>query len=316
VQEFVAESVGNQAFGFVEHQIDAIRALNSAASNIVASSKHSASQSKIADEHAFKSPAEAKRFAREHTNPSAVFFSKPGMVERTHMSVQKSSLSSDVYQAVAMLRESIQDVSATPPAFMGTDFRTNISTGTTSQRIEQGAMGLAHFVDNYMDFQTRRCYYLANLWAEYYDQEEVVEITEGEDEDTVKYVAINGMNEIKMADVLRYKVLVTESPYSETNRARLQSQLVEMAQSPAVQQDPIMVATIIKAWSKIGDMPNWLKQDLAKHNSILEQYEMQKRQAEIAQQQAQLQAQVGQNVGQDVANAQAMQGPPPEQAMQ
>lgn len=316
IQELVAESLGNLAVGFVEPQIDSVRAYNAIMASIAASAKHSASQSKVADESAFKSAAEAQRFAREHTNPGAVFYSKPGMAERTHISVAKSAMSSDAYQAVNILREVIEDVSGTPPAFKGTDFRTNISTGTTSQRIEQGGMGLAHFVDNVVDFLRRRAHYLANIWAEYYDKEEVVEITSSEDEDVKKYVAINGTNEIRTADVLRYKVFVEESPYSETNRQRLQSQIIEMTQSPAIQQDPVLIGTLVKAWARLGDMPNWLKLDVANHSSIVQQYEEQRRQAELMQQQAQLQQSMAQTAGQDASNVQAMSPQPPQEMMQ
>lgn len=343
ILEMAAEQLNGEAGGFVEQMFDPQRVINSMISNKVHSAKHAASQSKLIDYSAFKDEKEARSASQYATDADRTFQVKPGRLMDAMTPIEHRKVTPDNDESFMVASEFMEKVSSTPPALQGQDGSGNPSGVLNAQRIEQSHIQLQVLIKNFRQFLKCKNMLRYAYWREFYTEEMVFRVIEpthemrdnGQDFMTLNQKQpakdpygydIPGVYEV-LNDVSAavYDVVVEESQRSTTYRYKTQSQLSEMMQSTAVQQDPVLHAMLFQEWAMLSDVNDKLKDQIRNHSSVLTQYQQQQQAMEQQQQQQTLQQgemqqqQAMQQMAQAEAEQTAMAQPTPfqpDQAMQ
>jgi len=310
VLEFVAEGIEGEPTGFVEQQEDSVRAVNAMMTHMLNAAKHAASQAKLVDKSAFKNDEEAERFKRDHSSADAGFDVKPGRLQDAEKMVDHSTVAPEVFRGMEYANQFSQEISSVNNAMKGLSGE---RTGgvLNAQQIEQAVIQMQVIVKNYRAFLRRRAQLRMAYWNVYYTYPMVVRVL---DQDAKKvmgeFMQVNepvpeqdGLggytggvafkNEI--ARSVPYDIVVEEGQKTSTYRARIQAQLSEMMASPVTQMDPVLASYMLMEYLRLSDIGPQMKEKLLEHSSVLEQFETQKQQAKIAQEQAAAQAAGQQN---------------------
>tara|TARA_R110001592_G_scaffold135882_2_gene352480 strand:+ start:2513 stop:4633 length:2121 start_codon:yes stop_codon:yes gene_type:complete len=318
ILEMCAEQLNGEPQGFVEQMFDPQRVMNSTISNKVHSAKHAASQSKLIDYSAFKDEKEAVAASKYSSDADRSFQVKPGRLGDAIQPIEHRRVTPDNDESYGAAQEFISTVSSTPPALQGQSEESNTSGVLNAQRIEQSHVQLQVLIKNFRQFLKYKNMLRYAYWREFYKEEMVFRIIEPTPEmrdNGTDFMAINqkvpaqdpygyevpGVVEVlNDINALTYDIVVEESSKSSTYRYKTQSQLAEMMQSAAVQQDPVLHAMLFQEWAMLSDVNNKLKDGIREHSSVLTQYTQQQQQME--QQAAQQQQQQG-----DLAQQQQVQ---------
>jgi hypothetical protein len=343
ILELAAETLNGEASGFVEHQIDPQRVINSMIANKAHSAKHASSQAKLIDYTAFKDEKEAKAASKYHSDADRAFQVKPGRLTDAMAPIENRKVTPDNDESYMAAMEFLDKVSSTPPALQGQN-EGNVSGVLNAQRIEQSHIQLQVLIKNYRQFLRLKNVLRYAYWREFYTEEMVFKVIEPTEEmkqsgqdfmtlnqqvpatDAYGYEIPGAVNVLNDVNALTYDIVVDESQKSTTYRYKTQSQISEMMQSPAVQQDPVLGAYLFEEWARLSDVSEDVKEKIKQHSSILAQFNAAQRQQEGAQGELNMQQQE-----QQMAQAEAEQtafsptpeysqpmqeGPRPDQAMQ
>lgn len=306
IVEMCAEALNGEGQGFVEQMFDPQRTLNSMISNKVHSAKHAASQSKLIDYSAFKDEKEAKSASKYATDADRSFQVKPGRLNDAMAPIEHRRVTPDNDESYAASIDFINSVSSTPPALQGQD-EGSASGVLNAQRIEQSHVQLQVLIKNFRQFLKLKNTLRYAYWREFYTEEMVFRIIEPTPEmrdQGTDFMSINqtvpatdpygyeipGVTEV-LNDISAavYDIVVEESQRSTTYRYKTQSQLAEMMQSAAVQQDPVLHAMLFQEWAMLSDVNDKLKDQIRNHSSVLTQYNQQQQAMEQQMQQQQMQ---------------------------
>ena len=322
--EMVAESLLGDPSGFVEHEIAGNKAINSLMSNVLHSAKQDTSQAKLMDKSRFLTEREANRAAKMHTDADAVFNLKPGEdADRALSPIRKApGLGNDTYQGINLAQTFLEEVSSTPPSLKGSTQKSGVSGVLNAQMIEQSFTQLQVMTHNYRQFLKRKYELRMAYWLEFYDYEKVVRVAKDPTEDEeYEYLTVNkqvpevdeyGMftGEVTMEnalDDLEYDIVVEDSTKSPTYRHRIQQQISEMINSPAMQVDPVTMQALALEWVKVSDASPGLKNTMKKNASLTSNWEIQRKQNDLTAQQLDQQLKQQQSQGADLANQAAEQ---------
>lgn len=333
--EMVAESLNGEPQGFVEHEFDPQSVINSMIANKVHSAKHASSQSKLIDYTAFKDENEAKAASKYHSDADRAFQVKPGRLSDAMAPIEHKQVTQDNDDSLGLAMEFLDKISSTPPAMQGQN-EGNVSGVLNAQRIEQSHIQLQVLIKNFRQFLRTKNMLRYAYWRQYYTNEMVFRVLEPSDEmkqngqdfmvlnqqvpakDPYGYEIPGEVEVLNDINSMVYDIVVDESQKSTTYRYKTQSQLAEMMQSPAVQNDPVLSAYLFEEWAMLSDVNDKLKDKIKAHSSILVQWNQQQQQMQLQQQQQQLgqgdlqQQQQMQQMAQAEAEQTAMASPTPE----
>ena len=331
ILEYCFESVNGEPHSGIEFDLDPSRAFNALMSNLLHSAKHASSQSIFLDRAAFATEKDFQDAAKYHADADRAFAVKEGRAMNAAAPVPHAQSSQDLYSALEYAKNALDELSAAPPALQG--MREGNQSGILhSQLVTQSETQLAHSKSNYEKFLERKYLVRYILWRQYYSEEMVVQIIDptpeqrqaGEQQIVMNQMVpkvdqygfeipgeVDVLNDI---DAILYDVSVVASSRSYSQRMKTQSQLAEVAQSPALANDPGLAAIVLEAQIDLSDIDPKYKDMISQRREQMSQNEQAQNQAAQAEAQAiQGKAQSAQQSAQaqvTVANAtaQSMQG--------
>lgn len=291
VLELAAESLEGDATGFVEQELDVVRAISASLTNMVTSSKHAASQAQLVDDTAFRDAKEAEKFKRHHSDADMSFSVKAGRVGDAAAPVRHGSVSAEVAQSMEYSKKFSDEIGSTPPPLMGMNQKT-VSGVLNAQFIEQAVLQLMPFIRNYKDYLKRRAMLRFAYWQQYYTYPMTFRVLDKEAQKSLgEYLSVNEpqpeidrwgnyTGNVVLGNGIRrevpYDILVEEGTKTATYRMRVQQQLSEMMSSPVTQMDPVLAAFMLMEYMRLSDVSPELKERMAQHSSVLAQHNEQK----------------------------------------
>ena len=314
ILEMIAESLDGEPQGYVDHERGPNKIVNAMMSNILSSATHSSAASMLIDPSAFISDKEAKLAARHHSDSDRAFQVKHGRVGDALAPVPKSGVNQDHLYALDFSLNFLREVTSTPPALQGQEEKSGTSGILNAQRIEQGFVQLQVLMKNYQLFSKQRAKLRYYYWREYYTAERTFRVVDKTTPEMDPFMTINKMEAEqdaigrftggfkKMQDINTaiYDIHLEESVKSATYRNRQLTFIEGLAQSGFVQSDPGLAGALLEEALRLSDAPSETKKTLKEHSTLIQQSEMQKKQAEQ-------QLSQSQQVGADLDNQAKMQ---------
>jgi hypothetical protein len=299
ILEYAIESLNGDPSSFVEHEIDPQKVINAMIGNIVNSATHGASSAKLMNAGAFINEKEAQNAANYHSDSNKVFRVKSGFADKAIQNIENNNVSSDVHSGLDYANAFQEEVSGTPKNMQGAQEKQE-SGVLYSQRLEQSLNQLQVVFLNYKHFleqRTRLRYMYQRL---YYTEEmtfKVVDKTllketplEGQEFLTInkKIPAMDHFGnhipgEVKVVNAINdalFSLTAEESVKSTSYRQKVMAQLEVLLQSPAAQNDPVLMAGLFLGFLDMSDAPEAMKELARNRSSILEQHDQQKMQQE------------------------------------
>jgi hypothetical protein len=314
--ELVDEEVDGEPQGHAEHQIGPNRIVNSMMANKLYSAKHSAAQSHTVDYEAFD-PDTHKDIEENLSDGAKVFRKKPGAGPGPGINVvPQGKFSSDGQESIEFAINQGDEVSSTPPAMRGLS-EGNVAGILNEQRIQQSSIQSQVQVTNFRRFLTTRAKLWYYYWREYWTFEDVVRVLEKKDQKDPDFVNINqpvqdewgGVRKLNDLSAAVYDIVFEDSWQSPTVRDKVRKQIIELQQSAAVQQDPVLNTFLTMYFLKLSDAPQDLKDFVKEHSSVIKQQQQQAQQAAMQSQQLEQAGQV-QNLADREAQALQPQSSP------
>lgn len=302
--DLICESIGGEVNGFVEYMVGPQKIINSMMGNKLHSAKHSTNTSLIGRMDAFDEDKK-EDLEKHHSDGDRTFWVKAGQDPASALSLlPQGSTNPDTDGSLNYATAFEEEVSSTPPAMKGLS-EGNVAGVLNEQRIQQSFVQLQGFVKNYMHFLRRRAKLWMYYWQTYFKDEEVFKVTQKRHPDDPEYFAINQVavddyGELSIKNDItagEYDMVIEDSYQSPTVRDKVRQQIIELQNSPSIQQDPVLNTMLTMYFLKMSDAPQDLKDYAIKHSAIVAQ-----EQQRLAQQEAQ-QAQQASAQGQ-----QAMRG--------
>lgn len=310
--DLVCESVGGEVNGFVEYMIGPQKIINSMMGNKLHSAKHATNTSLVGRKDAFDED-DKRDIEEHHSDGDRTFWVKAGQDPASAMSLlPQGSTNPDTDGALNYATAFEEEVSSTPPAMKGLS-EGNVAGVLNEQRIQQSFVQLQGFVKNYMHFLQRRAKLWMYYWQTYYTEEEVFKVTKKQHPDSPEYfkvneVAVDEYGELAIKNDItagEYDMVIEDSYQSPTVRDKVRQQIIELQNSPSIQQDPVLNTMLTMYFLKMSDAPQDLKDYAIKHSAIVAQE--QKRLAQQEQKMAEQQAQQGKQNMQETELNQAEQ---------
>lgn len=293
--DLVCESIGGEVNGFVEYMVGPQKIINSMMGNKLHSAKHATNTSLIGRKDAFDED-DKRDVERHHSDGDRTFWVKAGQDPASAMSLlPQGSTNPDTDGSLNYATAFEEEVSSTPPAMKGLS-EGNVAGVLNEQRIQQSFVQLQGFVKNYMHFLRRRAKLWMYYWQEYFTHEEVFRVTEKKHPDEPDYFAVNqlGVNQYGELEVKNnlaageYDMVFEDSYQSPTVRDKVRQQIIELQNSPSVQQDPVLNTMLTMYFLKMSDAPQDLKDYALKHSQVVAQEQARLQQQEQAQAQQSL----------------------------
>ena len=292
--QLYAEQLDGETNGYVEYMVGPNKVINSMMANKLHAAKHAVNTSLIYDPSKINED-DAEDFEKHAADGDRRFKSKPGVDPNSVAATLPQGRSApDTNESLDYANAFQEEVSGAPPASRGVA-EGNVAASLNQQRIEQAFIQLATFTESYKLFLTKR----AKLWN-YYDrvyftEEEtfrVIEKKEATDPDFItvnqwqmdQYGIIKKANDIGAA---AYDIVFEDSYRSPTVRDKVMKQIVELQQSNAVQQDPVLNTFLTMYFLKMSDAPQDLKDFAKDHSAVVKQWNdmkqmQQQRQGDLA----------------------------------
>ena len=294
ILEMIAESLDGEPQGFVDHERGPNKIVNAMMSNILSSATHSSAASMLIDPTAFISDKEARLAARHHSDSDRAFQVKHGRVGDALKPIEKGGVNQDHLYALDFSLNFLREVTSTPPSLQGQEEKSGVSGVLNAQRIEQGFVQLQPLMKNYMEFIKQRCRLRYYYWRKYYTAERTFRIVDKTEPNTDPFATINqmvpekdaigrftnGFKKLNDINTAIYDIYLEESVKSATYRNRQLSFIEGLSQSAFAQQDAGLAAVLLEEALRLSDAPTKTKQALKESSNLIQQAEMQKRQAE------------------------------------
>jgi len=288
--DLVCESLGGEVNGFVEYMVGPQKIINSMMGNKLHAAKHATNTSLIGRKDAFDED-EKEDMEKHHSDGDRTFWVKAGQDPASAMSLlPQGSTNPDTDGALEYATQFEEEVSSTPPAMKGLS-EGNVAGVLNEQRIQQSFVQLQGFVKNYMHFLRRRGKLWMYYWQEYFNQEEVFRVTEKKHPDDAEYFSINKPQINEYGELAidnditagEYDMVFEDSYQSPTIKDKVRQQIIELQNSPSVQQDPVLNTMLTMYFLKMSDAPQDLKDYAVKHSAIVAQEQARLQKQEQAQ---------------------------------
>lgn len=288
--DLVCESIGGEVNGFVEYMIGPQKIINSMMGNKLHSAKHATNTSLIGRKDAFDED-DKKDVEKHHSDGDRTFWVKAGQDPASALSLlPQGSTNPDTDGALNYSTAFEEEVSSTPPAMKGLS-EGNVAGVLNEQRIQQSFVQLQGFVKNYMHFLRRRAKLWMYYWQNHFTEEEVYRVTQKKHPDEEDYFTINqvGLNQYGELEIKNditageYDMLFEESYQSATVKDKTRQQIIELQNSPSVQQDPTLNTMLTMYFLKMSDAPQDLKDFALKHSQVVAAEQARLQQQEQAQ---------------------------------
>lgn len=276
--QLVCESLDGETNGFVEYMEGPNRLINAMLSNKLHSAKHSVNNSLLANSGAFEE-TQLQDLEQHHSDGDRVFRTKKDAdVSRAVSALPVTNTNVDTDKVLEYSDALFDILASTPPASKGVS-EGNVPGILNEQRIQQAFIQLLGVEKNVKHFLTKR----AKLWAyydrEYFTEEETFRVIEKRDPTDPDFLTINQpyvdeFGEIKKANDIStaiYDIVFEDSFQSPTTRDKVRRQIIELQQSPAVQQDPILNTMLTMYFFRLSDSPQDLKDFVYQHSQVLKQ---------------------------------------------
>jgi hypothetical protein len=278
--ELYAEQLDGDTNGFVEYMVGPQKVINSMMANKLHAAKHAVNTSLIYDPSKMDED-QAEDFEKHHSDGDRAFRTRPGMDPNSVVALLPQGKSApDTNESLEWANGFHEEVSAAPPAARGLS-EGNVPGILNEQRIQQAFIQLNTFTESNKLFLTKR----AKLWQyydrEYFTEEETFRVIEKKNPEDPDFMTINQwvMDEygiIKKANDISsaaYDIVFEDSWQSPTIRDKVRQQIVELQNSPAVQQDQVLNTFLTMYFLKLSDSPQELKDFVHKHSGIVQQWE-------------------------------------------
>lgn len=302
IVEFACEIVNGETMGFVQHEVEAQKIINSMMSNVVDSARNASGAGKLYVENAFKDQKTANDFAKFGADSNRNFAIKEDYFNRVAENIPKSNVNQDNHNAINYANEIFNEISSTPPSTQG--LQAGSESGVLNQqRIEQALIQIAPFIQNYRRACKRRIELIYAYWREFYTEKRVFRITndKGENEQVaINEQVVNAWGEIEKVNDINtalYDIALTTSSKSPTYRMKTQGQISQILSSPAMATDPILSARLTAEFVHLSDLSPEVKEFALAHTNKLKlqaseelDQQLQAKQQELQATQQQIQA--------------------------
>lgn len=284
--QLYAEQLDGDVNGFVEYMVGPQKVINSMMANKLHAAKHAVNTSLIYDPSKFDED-QAEDFDKHHSDGDRAFRTKPGVAPGSVVELLPQGKSApDTNESLDYAHSFHDEVSAAPPASRGLS-EGNVPGILNEQRIQQAFIQLNTFTESMKLFLTKR----AKLWQhydrEYFTEEETFRVIQKNKPEDADFMTINKWEQdmygiIKKSNdisVAAYDIVFEDSYQSPTVRDKVRQQIIELQQSSAVQQDPVLNTFLTMYFLKMSDAPQDLKDFVHEHSAVAKQWnEMQQKQ--------------------------------------
>lgn len=284
--ELFAEQLDGDTNGYVEYMVGPQKVINSMMANKLHAAKHAVNTSLIFDPSKMDED-QLEDFEKHHSDGDRTFRVKPGVAPASAVDLLPQGRSApDTNETLEWSNGFHEEVSAAPPAARGLA-EGNVPAMLNQQRIEQAFMQLATFTESYKLFLTKR----AKLWMHYdmtyFTAEETFRVIEKKTPEDPDFMTINEWvmdehGEVGKANDISaaaYDIVFEDSYQSPTVRDKVRQQIVELQQSSAVQNDPVLNTFLTLYFLKMTDSPQDLKDFVHEHSAVVKQWNEMNQQA-------------------------------------
>jgi len=278
--QLYAEQLDGDVNGFVEYMVGPQKVINSMMANKLHASKHAVNTSLIYDPGGIDED-QAEDFEKHHSDGDRAFKVKPGTDPGSVVSLLPQGKSApDTNESLEWANRFHEEVSSAPPASRGLS-EGNVPGILNEQRIQQAFIQLNTFTESVKLFLTKR----AKLWQHYdrayFTAEETFRVIEKKDPKDADFVTINKWEQdvygnIKKANDISsaaYDIVFEDSYQSPTVRDKVRQQIIELQQSSAVQNDPVLNTFLTLYFLKMSDSPQDLKDFVHEHSAVVKQWQ-------------------------------------------